>query len=242
MRELTKLSSTLFGFVSSNVFGQKAKTIFLLLSFLTIKSTYGFGVFNVAISPSNPTTQDSIKITFAVGITDYGYKFSDVLNLQSDSIFYKGCYLCICFQQTDTEIDDTVRLNPLSEGLYHVQIIARFAGSHTDSFCVGSNPAGNVIVDTFFIVSPLNAIGKVDRNPFYASLLSFNHLRINTENEAELTVSVSDVSGKEINTLHSFAHRGDNSIEWNLPAMPAGMYFYQLLLGDKQKVLRFVKE
>lgn len=200
-------------------------------------------IYKVSISPPNPTIHDSVilplEIVFGDGI---GTKYSSTLNIYSDTIVYTGCYYCSCTLLESFPTPDTIKLSPLLAGLYHVVVIARFPKNSQDTFCLQSNPAYIDTVDTFFVVSPVNAIETPSNDPFYAILEGFNTLKINTGTSDPVKVSVYDALGRQIySNAQIVLQQGNNVIDLQLPALAQGVYFYRIDAGNKEKVLKYVK-
>ncbi len=198
-------------------------------------------IINFNIQPEHPTINDSVQIAFALTVTDGGLRLSNNLLFSGDTFYYQGCYICYCFEQTDEEIDDTIQLRPLSEGVYHVHILTRFARARYDTACSTSDVRANDTIDTFFVVSAVNSFDAVNNEPFGAYLLNYNKLVILPDKETEFAVCVYNVTGKLcLPEFKSELRQGQNVIDIPTGNLLPGLYFYRLRLGGRQKIIRFI--
>ena len=111
-------------------------------------NTYYFSAHT--ITPSSPTTADSVFIYFRIEFPEYNaIKIVGALVGINDTFIYHGCYFNPGFFQAFSHVDDTLSLGKLSAGEHPVFIVARYALNSTDSACLTTNDMWN---DTLHLV------------------------------------------------------------------------------------------
>jgi hypothetical protein len=225
------------------------KKVLTLICFLLSFQIVSYGqydrakIYQVGLLPSNPNTSDSIDLPLQIVFTDYGaIKWSSLLNIYADTIVYNGCYYCACVGATPSFAYDTIKLSPLPAGLYHVVIIARTAHNFQDTFCANGNPTYSDTANTVFTVSQVNSIETPSSSSFYAFLENFNTLIINAETPGALNVKLYDELGRQVSHTNKInIQQGNNSVNLQIPALSPGIYFYHLSMGDKERILKYMK-
>lgn len=217
--------------------------ILFLLTFFIVTSNYGQTLEWHKFAPSSPLITDTIQAEFLVSFNDHGgRKLGGVVSILQDTIVYTGCYFCPCVQNTPSEVYDTLRLPLSSSGSYKLIVIAQYALTNLDTTCSGTNTIWNDTIDTFFIVNEPNAIIENRNYPFCAALLNKNTVLLQTESDTAVDIHVLDVNGCLVYRKQGYCLRaGNNSIDIDIPDLPAGLYFYQLQVGDRVKLLKWMQ-
>ncbi|MBL0308246.1 MAG: T9SS type A sorting domain-containing protein [Bacteroidetes bacterium] len=212
-----------------------------LIFVLASNSIQGQVLSDFKITPSTPTVNDSVEISFVLGFPWYGArKQKSDLSVQNDTILYEGCYWKPGLSQTESYVFDTVRLGKLSAGFYETFIIRNFVFSPIDT-CF--NIAFSDTLDTFFVVSPITRIEKRDNEALRVLLIGNHTIEIIAEYPTQVNISIFDVMGRlcwRQNLMST--HSGKNIIAMDMPDLITGVYFL-VLQDEKQRVVRkFVKE
>lgn len=219
------------------------KTSLLLVAIFSLSYSFNQVIDSISISPTNPTTEDTIWIyvssTFTSGDCQGSSEISIIDNIiNSSSTHCIGMLTVICHDV------DTFKINPLPEGNFHF--------FHTLSSGFGPIPCTPGIVaddsDTLiFTVEKKLDINKNDienitisPNPITQnSFLKINNNKINIEK-----IEIFDATLRKVYSNRIFESNLLKSIELDLNQLNKGVYFIQLILKDnlKSKLIKVVKE
>lgn len=201
----------------------------------------GQTLVGLTVTPNSPTIADDILVSFKVTFPNTGaQKQNGTFYLSSDSLIYTGCYFRPGLNQGYSEVPDSIFVGQLPAGYYHFIIYENFVFSIFDTACI--NVAFSDTADSFLIVAEPNIIIEPERESFSAMLLSNNRVVVKTDAEGVATISVIDVNGRLCFWQDAAPlHTGTNQLPLNIPHLPAGVYFYQVQMGDRVKVLKWVQ-
>lgn len=218
------------------------KSKLLLVFLLMYLGEQGFGqtLTNFKITPSSPTTDDSIAVDFLLVFPWFeAKKQTSNLAIGADTIVYTGCYYKPGFAQMDTYVYDTFNLGKLSAGYYELFVLRNFVLSYQDTDCI--NIAYTDTLDTFFIVSAANVILPTQHNGFQVMLLDFNRLKILSDAATKTSVNVFDALGRLCFTQQNISlPAGISQVDLIIPSLPRGMYFYDIKTENSRSVSKYI--
>ncbi len=216
------------------------RTITLLIvgMLFSAKLFAGFFIQNVQVLPAQPVAGDSVFITYSIyypSTPDWNYYY----NIEQ---FGNAYTLTICDrmgQQTGINWKyNTISLGMLPGGNYSLKILYHWTSQFNDSTCHNFIAPMDSEMVTFQVQLP-NAI--TDYSIGFCRLLQADKLYINSMGSGSMQLQVSDLSGSLIYSMATNLTDGPNLVNLDLPQLPAGIYFYQLQMGDKVKVLKWVQ-
>lgn len=216
-------------------------TILLIAGMLfSAKLLAGVVVQNAACLPLNPTTNDSVFITYTIYHPAYPrWRFAYDLVKTGNNYLLKICERLGHFDGADYQ-HDTLNLGILSSGSYNFKIEYFLTNNFAtnDSTCnMFQSPVDSGFVS--FTVSSLNNINSVSESSSY--LLQCDKLYLNAAGSTNMQLQVVDLTGRIFYTIGTKIATGPNVVKLDIPTLPAGLYFYQLQVGDRVKVLKWVQ-
>lgn len=209
------------------------KNIFTLTLFiiLTIGQVYSQNVCcpyigDITIIPTNPTTNDSVKIVTRTITPSQGSRISYSYTQQSDTFNLVGCFWQGMLTATKTFFD-TTNVGVLKAGTYYINYTAYSSTSDTSCLVIDTNSTKKVfIVSTPIGLENLNDGGiSIYPNPFSRQTIirtetSFHNATLMVGNFfGEVVVQIENINGDEI-----FFNR-DN--------LASGLYLVQLVQDNK---------
>lgn len=216
-------------------------TILLIAGMLfSTKLLAGVVVQNAACLPLNPTTNDSVFITYTIYHPAYPrWRFAYDLIKTGNNYLLRICERLGHFDGADYQ-HDTLNLGILSSGSYNFKIEYFLTNNFVtnDSTCnMFQSPVDSAFVN--FTVSSFSNLTSVSASSY--SLLQYDKIYVNAPGNGPMQLQVFDVSGRSIYNSTSNVTEGANVVKLDIPTLPAGLYFYQLQVGDRVKVLKWVQ-
>lgn len=214
-------------------------SITFCLAFLAHGQSRSDWTDSLEIIPSNPTSQDQAKLIAHVIIPHSG-------GLRDDSISQYGSVIRVfaCYQngqdQAQTFLTDTFPLGTLPSGNFSVYFLVKLSyyyEADSPKGCQFYNGYDSAFIN--FTVSSFSNLTSVSASSY--SLLQYDKIYVNAAGNGPMQLQVFDVSGRSIYNNASNIADGANVVKLDIPTLPAGLYFYQLQVGDRVKVLKWVQ-
>jgi hypothetical protein len=193
---------------------------------------------NFSISPSNPTSHDTVVVTLTIGFPwCCAKKLNGFTTQLNDTVIYHGCYFHPPnFAQMHSYIYDTVRLGIFEAGEYRLLAFRNYVYAPNDTDCL--NIAFTDTLDTFFVVSPVSSVDRPLKNPLQA-IVTTTQLTLTIPLPTQpTTATITDINGRLL--CKEQLLNATNTL--NIAELPAGLYFIAVQSTGQRWVRRFVKQ
>lgn len=200
-------------------------------------------IMEISVIPANPTASDTVKIVTVTGMNANGFSYGHSYTISNDTIFLVGCFSSGTAPSAPIYSDTTI-IGVLPSGVY--RIIYEANTSFDFLTCIPSYTSTSEI--TFEVVTGTNSISENANNNLVFLLFpnptsDLQTLNIRALGNESLSVEILNLQGKQIRNVYSDkAKQNETKINCDVSDLQAGMYFYQIQLGDQHKSVRFVKQ
>jgi hypothetical protein len=211
------------------------KNIFTIIIFSILTSGHLYSqsgccpyISNCTIIPTNPTTNDVIKIVTRTHTPSLGKKLSYTYSQLADTFNLIGCFWRGLFTQPMTFIDTTI-IGKLTAGTYFINYIAYSSSSSTSCSVEDTNS-----IATSFQVNTLSGLENLNVDNSFFSIYPnpFSEQTVlqtkNFLHDASLTIG--NYLGQTVAQINKI---NGQTIIFNRESIPSGLYFIHLTQDGK---------
>ncbi len=185
-------------------------------------TTIGLPVKPILTSPANGETNVSKKPTLAWESSDnaYSYRFEVSKNETFNSIYYSLDNITSISRKIFMNFDEGTKF------YWHVKAVNDGGESDwSDPFYFTTEGTFGVEEQPPFVKEPI-----ISPNPFE----SFTNIKFETAEPCFTSLNIYNMEGMKLETkISQTLEQGEHTVKWNAERFPSGVYYYQLVAGNK---------